>query len=382
MTPTGTPPTSSLPQEMWSTRPHRYPGRGKLAGVSVGIGVRYGIDPVLVRVAFAVATFFGGAGIPVYLACWLLMPRDGDEVSAAESLLGKGRSTEPRIRSIVLVVALAITGSGLLGGGFGEGFASSGVIGAVLLLGALVLLHRRSPEAPAVTPPPVDDGAPDRSDPPVPPAWDPLGAAPFAWDLPEPSGPPSPRPPRSRHTPVTLGITLLVVGAAIAVRLLTDAAWLTPSRIGALALGVVGIGMVVGAFRRRGWGLLIVTGPLIGFVVISALVSGIPGSAGVGDTTVRVTNAADLQPSYSSGVGDMVLDFTDLSLTHGQTVEVQSGVGDVTVLLPRLLPVRLDCHAGLGDTDCPSDDVGRDSGAPVLTVQVNSGVGDVEVHRG
>nr|HPK66493.1 S-layer homology domain-containing protein [Thermoanaerobaculia bacterium] len=49
----------------------------------------------------------------------------------------------------------------------------------------------------------------------TPPAWDPLGAAPFAWDLPEPSPVPAPAPPRrSRVTPVTLAVALLAGGVA------------------------------------------------------------------------------------------------------------------------------------------------------------------------
>jgi len=44
-----------------------------------------------------------------------------------------------------------------------------------------------------------------------PPSWDPLGAAPFAWDLPEPGPATPPAPPRRRLpvTLVTLGVALL-----------------------------------------------------------------------------------------------------------------------------------------------------------------------------
>ncbi|NUS95024.1 MAG: PspC domain-containing protein, partial [Nocardia sp.] len=43
-------------QQMWQTRPVRLPRRGPIAGVAAGFGHRYGIDPVLVRVAFVVST--------------------------------------------------------------------------------------------------------------------------------------------------------------------------------------------------------------------------------------------------------------------------------------------------------------------------------------
>ena len=54
-------------QDMWRTRPVRLPDKGPVAGVAAGIGYRYGVDPVLIRVAFAVSTIFGGAGVVLYV---------------------------------------------------------------------------------------------------------------------------------------------------------------------------------------------------------------------------------------------------------------------------------------------------------------------------
>lgn len=59
-----------------------------LAGVCAGIAGYLAVDVTLVRVAFAVFTFLGGAGIPVYLACLLLIPEEGSDQSIAGSLLG------------------------------------------------------------------------------------------------------------------------------------------------------------------------------------------------------------------------------------------------------------------------------------------------------
>lgn len=47
-----------------------------LAGVASGISEYVGADVLFVRIAFAVLTIVGGLGIPVYLACWLLIPDD------------------------------------------------------------------------------------------------------------------------------------------------------------------------------------------------------------------------------------------------------------------------------------------------------------------
>jgi len=57
-----------------------------LAGVASGIAGYAGIDPILVRIAFVALTFLGGAGVPVYLACWLLMPDEGSGQSILADL--------------------------------------------------------------------------------------------------------------------------------------------------------------------------------------------------------------------------------------------------------------------------------------------------------
>lgn len=53
-----------------------------LGGVCSGIGRYLGIDPVLVRVAFAVLVIGLGTGILAYLIAWLVIPveRPGDQV--------------------------------------------------------------------------------------------------------------------------------------------------------------------------------------------------------------------------------------------------------------------------------------------------------------
>jgi phage shock protein PspC (stress-responsive transcriptional regulator) len=54
-----------------------------LAGVAVGIARYLDVDVTVVRIVLAVLTVLGGAGVPVYLAGWLLMPEEGAERSIA-----------------------------------------------------------------------------------------------------------------------------------------------------------------------------------------------------------------------------------------------------------------------------------------------------------
>ena len=46
----------------------------KIAGVCAGIGEYFNVDPTFVRILFLVVTLLGGAGVLVYLICWIAMP--------------------------------------------------------------------------------------------------------------------------------------------------------------------------------------------------------------------------------------------------------------------------------------------------------------------
>lgn len=55
-----------------------------IGGVAAGLARYAGVDSNLVRLGFAVLTVLGGAGVPLYLACWLLIPdeRRGQSIAA------------------------------------------------------------------------------------------------------------------------------------------------------------------------------------------------------------------------------------------------------------------------------------------------------------
>jgi phage shock protein PspC (stress-responsive transcriptional regulator) len=66
-----------------------------LAGVASGIARYLGVDATIVRVVLAVLTLVGGAGVPLYLAGWLLIPEEGASQSIASELI---QSVFPRSR--------------------------------------------------------------------------------------------------------------------------------------------------------------------------------------------------------------------------------------------------------------------------------------------
>ncbi|WP_276207233.1 PspC domain-containing protein [Nocardia mangyaensis] len=581
-------------QQMWHTRPVRLPRQGPIAGVAAGFGLRYGIDPVLVRVAFVVSTIFGGAGIVLYLLAWLVLSSAGDEASAAEALTGNGRSSQSQTKTIVLIVALAIAVSTM--GPIGMGLGGSGVISMGLMLGGWWMLYLRHPELPvgfdayrhhsvgatgypgagyptgapvsgysytpepptgmytpytklpdayvpdpATTAPPraqnradaaestpllrvdaaetvilhkdvddtgatavipateppttsestadtnsaatesrspapgstdipdpatgshepivaeavlnttdaaaadsatsksddsrsvddstastdepvVDLGKPDaesssqtpttatptadtaalrkefptptpgfpRTRAQVPHGWDPLAVAPLAWELPEaapqyaPVVAPPPKRPRSRLTPVTIGLAILAAAVAGAVAA-SGAEWMTPARIGAFALAVIGLGLIAGAFLRRGYGLLVLTAPLAGFVLLASLIGPIDFERNaMGERTWAPASIAELQPSYSMSMGSATLDLREMQLTEPRAVQLSVNMGEAIVLLPEGMRVNTTCDVRTGDaTNCQEGLTGPDTpDAPVLDLRVVVRMGAVEVTRG
>ena len=63
-----------------------------VAGVCAGLAAYFGVDPTLVRLAFALVTVFSGIGVLLYLVAWVLIPEEGERVSIAEKMINKGGS--------------------------------------------------------------------------------------------------------------------------------------------------------------------------------------------------------------------------------------------------------------------------------------------------
>ncbi|MDR2984702.1 MAG: PspC domain-containing protein [Nocardiopsaceae bacterium] len=76
---------SSLPNLPDLRTLRRPTGDRMLAGVASGIARYLDVDTNLVRIAFVVLAFAGGAALPLYVAGWLLIPEDG----AAQSIAGE-----------------------------------------------------------------------------------------------------------------------------------------------------------------------------------------------------------------------------------------------------------------------------------------------------
>lgn len=441
----GSPISTDELQNMWRTRPARAANGSTIAGVCAGIGARYRVDPTLVKVAFIVGALFGGAGVVLYIAAWVLLPEGTTspqatpDSEAQRSHPGHGfrhaSSHPPAIVGIVVVVIVVLAAGPHLA------WSGGGIVGGALMLLSWWLLYQRTPvpepgtsvdtlgqrpvqsatpgswwQSPTGTStaapdggqfqrwtprawlkddltgsdtggePPAADASPSTlPDPamPTPPSWDPLGVAPFAWDLPEPSEPAVDKDREcSRFTPVVLGIA--VIATAVAAAIAAEVDWLSPAKVASVGLAVVAAGLLIGAFLRRGAGLIPFAIPLAGFVVIASLIGGFGFPSGpVGDRDWKPITSADLRDEYKLAMGTGRLDLTVIDLTADKKVEVDLGVGEFKIIAPAGMNLRTTCDVAVGETKCPDGLDGGTDGAtgPVLTVDADATVGNLEVIR-
>lgn len=502
--PFGPAPFGSAPSEPGRGSLHRSRTDRKVAGLAGGIGRTLGIDPVLIRVALVVLTLFGGFGIVLYAVGWLVVPDDGDRVSAVQALLGRGRSSvSPALTVLLALIALGGAGTllsvgvpfwpllvaaGLIwwfrfsghGGrrnrwnnhaerdarrwgarrdhrgapadhwgeqarNWGEraeswvrarnwssgcGSSASGRGAAWARVGRdagdaaegspfsrPAFWDRPGSDAPGVRltkEPMADRGArstpgsgaaaspagPDPLDPTAPrttpPAWDPLGVAPFAWDLPEPTPLTPPTPTRRGGqviARVTAGLSVLTMAAVSAA--LMAGGWSWPwARVTALGLAVVAVGMLIAALAGRGVRRLIVPAVILTVLTLGLSVTGLSGTSDYGDVSWAPTGA-ELQQEYTVQAGTGTLDLTGLTPAAGQTDTTRLTVraGQATVRLPAGATVDLTCRVSAGQADCLGVQlagVNRESssihpGTPergALRVVVEVDGGDVMVRRG
>ncbi|GAA2796939.1 PspC domain-containing protein [Crossiella cryophila] len=495
-------------RDLWSSRPRRPKDDRKIAGVAAAIGNRYAIDPVVIRVGLVVTAVYGGIGLIVYLAGWLLLPGPEDRVSPLESLLGRGHSATPKVLTLLLLFGM------LPAFGWAATTFIGGIFALVMVVGLAYLLHRSRGKMPAPPPPPVTGYvpppmpmppfpapetttypvppvAPDQptmdlrtpapeapetpaatetthtvdlgiqqeqvtsrvepvaetstqaadapvttehpagapqftqsvstpetpeaqarreqlpapSFPPVtypatgtPPQWDPLGAAPFAWDLPEPrrttevEAEPEPKR-KTRVTSVTLALAFIV--GSVSGILAGLVPWFTAPHVVGMVVAVLAIGTLVGAFRGGGR-LLVVLGFPVAIVAIGLTASQY-WTQSVGERSFRVTSASQLEPNYRLGAGSIDLDLSALDLNDPKvnaSTSIVVGAGTIHVVVPKDVDLDLFCKSAIGSVQCLGNE--RDGGGEVklddngadgpgggklrLRAEVQ-GPGSVEVHR-
>jgi phage shock protein PspC (stress-responsive transcriptional regulator) len=347
-----------------------------LGGVCAGLGRYFDVNPLVYRIAFAALALAGGTGLLLYLAAYLVIPaEDARESIAVEAL--QGHREHPWL----------LVGVGLLS--FGALFLLSEArfwpgtgnlwLAATLGGGALVWWHVSNR---------------DRAPRPAAPAAE-ASTAETVPGVPPPSAPRPLKPPRkpSLFAPV-LGALLAVAGlfGLLAVLDVYDIDVAVGLAVGVL---LVGVAIAFGAMTQRRVGGLVFLGLILLGAFTAAAATPVSVSSGVGEKIERPESAAELDRSYELGIGELNLDLGAVPLSPGTTsVDASVGVGNLVITVPPNVALEIDAHAGIGEVDVLGrrDDgvdaqktitvAGAIPDAPVLDVEADIGMGNIEVRRG
>jgi phage shock protein PspC (stress-responsive transcriptional regulator) len=307
-----------------------------LAGVCGGLGRYFDVNPLFYRVGFVILTLLGGAGLLVYGAALLVIPAEGEQDSLAAEVLRDHRRRPLPLAGLALVV---VAGIALLSR-ISLRLPGTGFWVALLVGGAVILWwDRRSGHnaAPAAEAGAVPDAGPlpqagASADPGTAPG---AGAATAAWSV----GAPRRRRRALRALSIALGTLVLVTLA-----------------------GLVAAAVFASGYLHLG--------------------------DGVGNRTYHPSGVTTAM-TYRLGVGDMTVDLANLSpAASGTHIHARVGVGQLRVIVPAGVAVRVTGHASWGDVRLfGSDEGGHDvtsvagSGSPRLVVDASVGIGELEVSR-
>jgi len=372
-----------------------------IAGVCSGLADRIGVDPVIVRVALVLLTMLGGAGIAIYLVAWALLPNDRDEIRAQRALRdGDGGS-------IVLLVfaALALFGDSAFGGTWWSDRPGWGFPWGLALVGLLIwwLVQRSDnrPDAdqrvmnqqlgtpttgtpttavpsPAASGPAMATGGPTR---PIA-AMSPAGA-------PSPTGPgPVSYKKLSRRSGgplmalIAIGLALATYGALLWAG--ADLNWTGDHQAIAFAGSLAAMGLLMVALGLAGWrtGFVTFLAIVLSIAALSSAVvpNGIHLGGRIGDATWTPTSVTG-DANYQLGVGNGVLNLSGLPTDGLSEAKIPAyvGMGELKVVVPQDLTVKVVGHVGLGEILLPNDAGNSGQGGTDVSRSIVIGDGPTEV---
>lgn len=339
----------------------RDPADRVVAGVCAAIGRATDTDPVIWRIVTGVLTVFGGTGLVLYALGWLLIPKVGEEHSIAERWI-RPRSTRWTPGAVALVVVVAV----VLLGAFDNG-RGAGALAVLAGVGYLVYRERTGrPLTPAYTP----SRSTEAMSPGVPVAR-------------------VPRAP-SRLGAITVSVATLAIGGLLLAGTY-GVAGLSSARVLAVAVLIVGAGLVVGTWWGRARWLAAVGVVLCLAVAVTSVAQGAL-RGGTGDRTWVVADGAT-DRTFRLGLGDATLDLRTLPVEGAHLrVRASVGVGHLLVLLPPGVPVRIHATARLGGLKGLQEEIGGrrldrttsygPPGDPRVEIEASVRTGQVEVRRG
>jgi phage shock protein PspC (stress-responsive transcriptional regulator) len=315
-----------------------------IGGVAAGVADHLNIDPLLLRAGFVGLMIFGGAGLALYVVAWLVIPEQGRDDSIVEDLLARFGLRGNAGMAILVFLGVVVAGAWLSGYGPGQRFREVALLGvAIIALGSLLVRgsamasRPRSHVATAAAPEPVS--APG-SEPGQPIAWSGTSAEARRAEA-------RPREPSPLGWYV-LAAALVAVGALEIVGNVIGV-HVAPGQYFGVALVVVGLGLVVGAWWGRAR-LLILLGLLILPVAIAAAFVNVPLDGGIGDLAFRPQSLGEVRGEYRLAGGDLRLDLSGLKAGGAPvTVTASVGIGRLCVVVPDDAQVELDGRVAGGE---------------------------------
>ncbi len=348
-----------------------------VGGVCSGVARYLNIDPVIVRIVIAVLTIVGFAGAILYAAAWLFLPSEDADKSIAAGWF-KLDENEEQVRKIGLVTA-GIIGVFALIGDHGNWWGIGWILVPLAALYYFFVVRPRKHDKEAIraevlaSMPTTESVTAD-----VQAKIDKKVAEKIAH---------ASRPKSKALTVLTL--SLIAIGVA-STRIYADTHdgvdWTTYV---AVALGITGVGLVIGTFWGHG-GPLIALGLVLGAVL---LVGSVLPDGRIGAQQPSPSAAADVHATYKHGIGLLELDLTavtDPTDLLGRTIVLDNGIGQTKVIIPEGLNVAIESELKLGQinlfersvdgTDNELNAAATGTG-PALTIKIDQNIGNVEVIR-
>lgn len=351
-----------------------------IAGVAAGLGDYFGVDPVWFRLGFALTALLGGAGVVAYVILAAIMPRDSSASATAFERHAEQVARSLRGTPAWIGVALLVVGALLIAAQFGD-WTPRVVWGVALIVLGIFLFQRREDRGTTIVAPPV----------PVP--GEPGPAVPGDAAPPLPAAAPSP-PPRIRERSglgwMTIGVSMIVLGGA-AVLDLSGALGLTLVQYLALALSVVGAGLLVGTWIGRARWLAVPGLLLIPFVLTASLIQ-VPFTGGFGEQVHRPATVAAVASPYHLVGGYMIIDLRDVPFAKTPlSVRATAVAGRILVRVPQGIRLVVRARAAAGQValfgrtydgikvDVSRSFPGAKPDSPELRLDLETSFGQVEV---
>lgn len=388
-----------------------------IAGVAGGLGRHFDIDPTIIRVLLVVLSFFGGAGILVYGVIWLFVPEDGEDRAPVE--------LNPEVLKIVLIVTGAVAlmivfGTPFLNHSWGFGFPFPLLVIGLVVVAIVATRDQRRRNSPA--PPPPWGGAPAAPSPssgpqegttmsttdthttPYPTTGYPTTGnqgmqPPPAWMPPPP--PAYVPPPRPRRTGLVLfWPTLALIAIGLGTLGIVDInGSVSPSAYVALAVAIIAVMLLIGAFVGRPGGLIALgIFASLGLGLTSAVEASTDWQTGGETVRAAPVSAAGVQNTYSVPNGQISLDLhrvRDVAALDGRVIDLHLNAGEIDVTLPPGVNanVEADLHFAGDISVAGSHQSGfdqsmnrtitgsTDPNAPTVTLNIDARVGQITVDQ-